>query len=61
MALLAELLGALAGDGFIGNYGSRKQQFMVQLTGHRAYDKDYFKYLKQSSLAMSLEILFIIK
>lgn len=47
MELFAELLGALAGDGFIGNYGVRKQQFMVQLTGHRLHDKEYFKYLER--------------
>jgi len=27
---ISELLGALAGDGFIGNYGKRKNQFIIQ-------------------------------
>ena len=43
---IAEFLGALSGDGFIGNYGERKQQFMIQLTGHKE-EKDYFKFLEK--------------
>jgi intein/homing endonuclease len=43
----AELLGALAGDGFIGNYGDRKQQFMIQFTGHSETDKYYFNRLER--------------
>lgn len=43
---IAELLGALSGDGFIGNYGDRKQQFIIQFSGHVESEEDYFKYLE---------------
>ncbi len=42
---IAELLGALAGDGFIGNYGKRKQQFIIQFAGHAKQDRKYLEYL----------------
>ena len=45
-AEMAEFLGALSGDGFIGNYGERKQQFMIQLTGH-IDEKEYLKFLEK--------------
>jgi DNA-binding transcriptional regulator WhiA len=44
---MAEFLGALSGDGFIGNYGDRKQQFMIQFTGHSETDSEYFPYLER--------------
>ncbi len=43
---ISELLGALAGDGFIGNYGKRKNQFIIQFTGHAKEDKKYLEYLE---------------
>lgn len=42
----AELLGALTGDGFIGNYGKRKNQFVIEMTGDSRHEKEYFLYLK---------------
>lgn len=43
----AELLGALTGDGFMGNYGERKQIYMIQFTGDKRYEKEYFLYLNE--------------
>ncbi|MCF7799229.1 LAGLIDADG family homing endonuclease [Candidatus Woesearchaeota archaeon] len=42
---IAELLRALAGDGFIGNYGTRNNQFIVEMTGDNRYEQEYFLYL----------------
>ena len=37
---LAEFIGVLIGDGFIGSYGSNR---MIQITGHKINDKEYYK------------------
>jgi intein/homing endonuclease len=39
---ICEFIGALIGDGYIGNYGSRKQQYLIGLVGHNKLDKNYF-------------------
>ena len=44
---LCEFLGALIGDGFIGNYGDRNQQYIIQMTGDKRLDAEYFNYLTQ--------------
>ena len=44
---LAEFIDALAGDGFIGIYGERKNQFMIQFAGHSKDDKKYLTYLSK--------------
>ena len=36
---LAEFLGVLIGDGFIGSYPGR----MIQITGHKINDKEYYQ------------------
>lgn len=42
---IAEFLGALSGDGLIGIYGDRSNQFMIQFAGHAVDDKKYMQHL----------------
>ena len=37
---LAEFIGVLIGDGFIGSYGRTTK--MIQITGHKINDKEYY-------------------
>lgn len=39
--------GSIDWDGFIGNYGDRKQQYIIQVTGDKRLDAEYFGYLTQ--------------
>lgn len=38
---ISEFIGALLGDGYIGNYGDRKQQFVIGIVGDKNLDRKY--------------------
>ena len=40
---ICEFIGAFIGDGYMGNYGVRKNQFLVGITGDKKLDEDYLK------------------
>ena len=40
---ICEFIGAFIGDGYLGNYGKRKNQFLIGLAGHVKLDEHYFK------------------
>lgn len=40
---ICEFIGAFIGDGYMGNYGKRKNQFVIGFAGDQKLDKDYFK------------------
>ena len=40
---ICEFIGAFIGDGYIGNYGERKNQFLIGISGDQKLDEDYLK------------------
>lgn len=45
---ICEFIGAFIGDGYLGNYGKTKNQYLVGISGDQKLDEDYLKnYLKQ--------------
>ncbi|MFH1387683.1 MAG: LAGLIDADG family homing endonuclease [Patescibacteria group bacterium] len=40
---ICEFIGAFIGDGYIGNYGKRKNQFLIGISGDQKLDEDYLK------------------
>src|SRR3989338_2008536 len=44
---ICELIGAFIGDGYLGIYGRKKNQYVIGISGHKKLDEDYLKnYLK---------------
>ena len=44
---ICEFIGAFIGDGYLGNYGLKKNQYVLGLAGDKKLDEDYFNnYLK---------------
>lgn len=44
---ICEFIGAFIGDGYLGNYGKRKNQYVIGISGDKTLDEDYLKnYLK---------------
>ncbi|MFH1316710.1 MAG: LAGLIDADG family homing endonuclease [Candidatus Woesearchaeota archaeon] len=44
---ICEFIGAFIGDGYMGNYGKHKSQYLIGIAGDKKLDLDYFKnYLK---------------
>jgi intein/homing endonuclease len=40
---ICEFIGAFIGDGYMGNYGKRKNQFVIGFAGDQILDEDYLK------------------
>lgn len=40
---ICEFVGAFIGDGYLGNYGKRKNQFLIGFSGNKILDEDYLK------------------
>ncbi len=40
---ICEFVGAFIGDGYMGNYGERKNRFVVGFAGNKILDEDYLK------------------
>ncbi len=40
---ICEFIGAFIGDGYLGNYGDRKNQYLIGLAGDKRLDKSYFE------------------
>ena len=40
---ICELIGAFIGDGYLGNYGKYKSQYLLGFSGDKILDEDYFK------------------
>src|SRR3989338_2090915 len=44
---ICELIGAFIGDGYLGIYGRKKNQYVIGISGDKKLDEDYLKnYLK---------------
>ncbi|MFH1770785.1 MAG: LAGLIDADG family homing endonuclease [archaeon] len=39
---ICEMIGFFIGDGYLGNYGKRKNQFLIGFVGNKTLDKEYF-------------------
>jgi hypothetical protein len=40
---ICEFIGAFIGDGYLGNYGKKKNQYVVGFAGNKKLDEDYLK------------------
>ncbi len=40
---ICEFIGAFIGDGYLGNYGKTKKQYVLGISGNKELDEDYFK------------------